>query len=212
LGAYLAIVSPGGLSEKLIRTEPYEPVSVIVAPDGTVWTRGVERGGEKSVPAKTDRGVLRHFDHSGTLLGEFIPQSLLPPDALRGGLDRLACSASRVGWYVARPLAKTYYEIHAGKLVSYPALAIAPGESLNGLAIMDNDRVYISRDRAGSNDEVYRLDREHDRWNQVNLHVHGATDTTNLVLGGSGNTLVVKSAWGDYRHYRLFNTDVLGGS
>lgn len=36
LGAYLAIVSPGGLSEKLIRTEPYEPVSVIVAPDGTV--------------------------------------------------------------------------------------------------------------------------------------------------------------------------------
>ncbi len=39
---FIALFSPDGLAEQVIRTEPYHPYLVALAPDGTVWVEGFE--------------------------------------------------------------------------------------------------------------------------------------------------------------------------
>jgi hypothetical protein len=41
-GAYLALFGADNSMPRIVRTDPYEPFGVTVAPDGTVWTMGAE--------------------------------------------------------------------------------------------------------------------------------------------------------------------------
>lgn len=209
MGAYLAITTPDAASEKLIRTEPYQPISATFAPDGTIWVRGVELDeGLQRGPSHTDRGVLRHLDRFGALLGSYIPQSEVPRESLFGGIDRLCASATRVGWYPSR-FARSYIEWDGTAIKSYSVVPIAPDESISGMAILDDGAVFISRDRTGSHNEIFSLDRDKQIWNLVRPHGGRAADTTNLIIGGTGTAVVFKVAWGDYRRYRMVNAALL---
>jgi hypothetical protein len=206
---YLAIVSPDGQTTNLVRTEPYTPLSVAVAPDGTIWSRGAEFGGAARTVNHTDAGVLRHFDHAGKLLGTFIPQSTLKPDELLLGTDRLVCSVSRVGWYLSMG-ATSYYEVVDGNVVRFPAISLNPAsQQITGLAITDHGNAFISRDVNGAHDEVFLLDRSRGVWNRIDLHIEGVADSTSLLLGSQADSLVIKTTWGDSRHYRMYSLDRL---
>ena len=100
VAGFLALAAADGKIATLVRTEPYVATAVSVAPDGTIWTKGAEFVPIKRTPSKTERGILRHFDSSGKLLAEFLPQSGLSRRELFLGVDQLTSTSTRVGWYL----------------------------------------------------------------------------------------------------------------
>ncbi len=192
---FLAILPPDQLTgPKIVRTYPYSPAAVAVAPDGTIWTMGIEY---EPVPGKMlgriirpQAKVIRHFDREGNQIGGFIPQSsVAPPDlprpALNGGSTNLAASAGRVGWY--QGWSKQYFEVASdGSVHSYPALALGHGEAIDGLAITENGAVFVSKlDLRQGSVQVYQLDRDHGAWQPAPLAVSGP------VVGANGNAVAL---------------------
>jgi hypothetical protein len=70
-------------------------------------------------------------------------------------------------------------------------------ESVSGLSIMEDGRVFVTRDANGHSPELFLLDRSAGAWNSVSLPPGGAPASTNWLLGGGGWTLVFKTAQGD---------------
>ncbi len=200
---FVAILPPDQLTRpKIVRTYPYSPAAVAIAPDGTIWTMGIEY---EPVPGKMlgrvirpQAKVIRHFDHEGNQIGGFIPQaSVAPPDlprpALNGGSTNLAASGDRVGWY--QGWGKSYFEIAAdGTVQSYPALAHGSGEDIIGLALTTSGHVFVSK-LGGGRVQSYELDRTHGTWQPVQFAAPGATPL-GPVLGAAGNAVAVAVSGG----------------
>src|ERR1700685_1442638 len=99
----IGLISADGTTERVIRTAPYWPYMLSIAPDGTFWTLGYEMVNHKSSAPELDpnAGVLRHFDRSGKLLGASGPQSqfmkLYTPFRLGSGY--ISATNDRIGWY-----------------------------------------------------------------------------------------------------------------
>lgn len=73
----IGLISSDGRTERVVRTAPYWPYMLSIAPDGTFWTLGYEMVNDKTSGPELDpdAGVLRHFDRSGKLLGASGPQA-----------------------------------------------------------------------------------------------------------------------------------------
>ena len=211
---FLALASAAGKIESLIRTEPYSPTAVAIAPDGTVWMKGVEYLPVERKPSKTRNGILRHFDRSGKLMASFLPQSDFILRELFGGIDQLAVNSARVGWYNGGG-ATTYFEVVGDQLERYPAVQRlatdaekvpgAPMQSyqISGLAITDDDRVFVTSSVNGKNPRVFTLDRLSRSWLPVALPDGGEPPLTNWLLGGNGTTLVFRTKQQSSRMRRL---------
>lgn len=196
IAGFLALTTGTGVIRNLIRTEPYGPTAVLIAQDGTVWTKGTERETTKRALAKTDRGILRHFDATGKLLAEFLPQSSLSNEQLSLGIDLIACNAKHVGWYMSRGAA-AYFEVSDGGVNRFPLLPASEPtahDGVIGLTILDDDRVFAVKYVNGNNPVLYLLDRSARVWNSVTIPAGGTPTTTGWLLGGSGNSLVFKTA------------------
>jgi hypothetical protein len=200
---FLAVSSGGSEVDRLIRTEPYSPTAVAVAPDGTIWMKGVEYVPVQRVPNKTNTGIIRHFDAEGKQIGSYLPQSGLTIHDMFGGVDYLAANVKRVGWYRGS-LATTYVEVVGGQIEKYPAVppkASANGEATAGqvsevtrLAITDDDQVFVTRTVNGRNPELFVLDRVTKLWNFVPTPEGGGPpEATSWLMGGSGATLVFQT-------------------
>lgn len=195
VGGFLALASADGTIRSLVRTEPYVPTAVTVSPDGTIWTKGAEFVPVKRTPTKTDSGIIRHFDASGNLLAKFLPQSSLSRRELFFGIDQLASNSARIGWYQGRG-ATTYFEVEHDRLERYPAVYtenIEGPESISGLTLTEDGRVFVTKSANGNNPELYMLNRESRSWSPVVLPAGGSPATTNWLLGGTGNILVFKT-------------------
>lgn len=110
---FIGMISADGRTERIIRTAPYWPYSLTIAPDGTFWTLGYEMVDHNTSAPGLDpnAGVLRHFDRSGQLLGATGPQSqFVKLYTTRGlGSGKIAATNDRVGWYAPRPGADGQY-------------------------------------------------------------------------------------------------------
>lgn len=189
LGHFLALAPPSDSSSiNVIRTDPYVPHAVAIAPDGTIWTKGLQYNPATArIDGKSAAGVIRHFDSGGILLGSFIPQSGLSKIERGGGVDVLVSSANRVGWY--QGASDSYFEVlFDGTVRRYPAAAVNPTGMLN-LAVTDSGDVFVSipppppgRGLA----QVYSLSRGEGAWNQVSWPSGAGL----ILLGASGNDLV----------------------
>jgi hypothetical protein len=190
---FLAILPPDQVTRpKIVRTFPYSPASIAIAPDGTIWTMGVEydpavgkRLGRAIRPLAT---VIRHYGRQGNQTGGFITQASVAPLAptrpmLNGGLSNLAASGDRVGWYQGG--GKSYFEITLdGTVHTYPTLALGPGEDVNGLAITENGATFISKiNSPKGTEQLSQLDRTHGTWQPVQLGSLGP------VVGANGNAV-----------------------
>jgi len=191
---FFALALNDGKMERIVRTEPYWPSAVTIAPDGSIWTEGAEFEGTKKTFSKTDNGILRHFDPSGHLIGSFLPQSSLSRDEMFRGIDQMASNARRVGWYVGRG-AKAYFEVVKDRLETYPPLAQDESrhERISGLAITNNDHVFISKSD-GVDSRLYVLNRESRTWDPVAVPEGGSPPATGWLMGGSGNSVVLRTA------------------
>jgi hypothetical protein len=96
---YLTWFSADGSSQKVIRTDPYYPFLCAGAPDGSLWTVGLEMNADlQEKPEHRESPVLRRFAPDGRQLGAWLPRSSFPGSAelVRGFLV-----ASKESWVVA---------------------------------------------------------------------------------------------------------------
>lgn len=200
---FIALISADGDSQQVIRTEPYMPVVVAVAPDGTLWTVGLELNfdthSEKGV--NREAGVLRHYDRNGKSLGAFIPRSIIKDTShltLQGSM--LAATADRVGWLhydVTGRAPGAYVEVSRdGKVSSYP-LPQPQGDQPNflylcGMAITDSGDVFAVVgnfvNKQLSSFTLVVLNRSKGLWLPVRMPISGRWA---LLLGSAGDELAL---------------------
>jgi hypothetical protein len=84
LAPFIGVQSPQTGDVQLIRTYPYWPTLLAVAPDGTIWTIGGERtpdGKPDGTDVNPNGDVVRHFDRSGKLIASAFPRKEVIPGA-----------------------------------------------------------------------------------------------------------------------------------
>ncbi len=205
---YLAWISRDGTQQKVIRTEPYYPFLCTAAPDGSLWTAGLEMGPDmKEQPEYKDGPVVRRFDPDGRQIGAWLPRSSFPDNAslVRGFL---AAGADRVGWLSwsveDQGLLGTYREFTPeGEAGEFP-LRGAPGlqssiGSFDNMALTAAGDVLIAIEPSNRTGEpvVVTLDRISGNWRKVKLpvkpsppwvHLYGADEEIAAVTGSDGKS------------------------
>jgi hypothetical protein len=154
---FLVWLSPDGKQENVVSTTPYFPISVSVAPDGTVWTLGHEMINHNSKAAGLDpgAGVLRHFDKSGKLIQSIFPQSgfRTQKQLARINFGRIFVSADRIYWFTAGSDDVSYAEISTSTFAqqTYPGVPVSSGPGIEnqlrqilGVTVTDNGTAYLS--------------------------------------------------------------------
>jgi hypothetical protein len=202
---FISWISADGSTQKIIRTEPYVPELITVAPDGTLWTVGYELNPDLLESSGVDRhaGVLRHWDRAGKQLAAWIPRSSLSTFLYLNPTNGfLSAGKERVGWLRFLPAQNegAYVEaLPGGTIVEYPlpALPLLSGGrsavAYGGLALTDAEDVYVTawdiptRQHASA----YRLDRAARQWIPVALPGGGTTKFA-LLYGASGAELVMR--------------------
>jgi hypothetical protein len=200
---FIAWISADGNSQHVIRTEPYTPYLIAMAADGTLWTVGRELNANRSERSGVNlsAGVLRHFDRSGKLLGDFLPRSSFTTSVeLLVTSGYMAASADRVGWFHHDNNANgAYTEVEPdGTIANYPIPQLANRKGalqFDGFALTDSGNVFVSMREGGANSgpSVFSLNRSTMQWSQVTLSPAVSGNYFGL-RGANGSELVVSQA------------------
>jgi hypothetical protein len=206
---FLAWISADGSNSQVIRTSPYRPAMVAVAPDGTLWTVGGEFAtkptggmGPTLVP---NVGVIRHFDRTGQTLESFVPQvTVKNPLSLLRSRNTFRASEDRIAWYSAEG---RFVEISlAGRLLTDISVQLPTDRAMNdstGFALTNDGEVFLSSQYSDGNGGgvvtrpvgVYILDRSTQAWKPV-LQEQGsgiaAQSRLGYICGVDGRNLVIK--------------------
>lgn len=198
---FLAWTSADGHTQRMVRTEPYFPYEVSVAPDGTIWTLGFEMVNlnPKDPAVNKEAHVLRHFDRAGNLIGSAFPQSQFDRYQ-RTRLDQglLAASRDRLGWYGPREQPEaTYTEISLDTMTMKEYSGSAGNASkrhfAEGLALTEGGIASICIDDGSANVRTnYVLDRTSSKWLPVSVPRMGGFKFTPVLIGSDGDSLVFK--------------------
>jgi hypothetical protein len=195
---FLAWTSADGHTQRMIRTGPYFPYRVSVAPDGTIWTLGYEMVNlePKNPAVNKEAHVLRHFDRAGNMIGSAFPQSQFDDNQRRRLSDGLLVAApDRLGWYGPREGNATYTEISLATMTmkDYSGTSGSPSRFAHGLAITDSGVASVCVDRASAEVRTnYILDRATSRWLPVSVPLMGGFKFTPILIGSDGDSLVFK--------------------
>jgi hypothetical protein len=198
-------VSWVGPDHKTIRTAqpaPYSPFLATLAPDGTIWTVGLEvgpSGFEKDPAVHFSHGVIRHFDKTLRQVGSFVPRTdVFGGKRLGFSSGYMVSNKDRVGWYAR--IGQEYYEVtFDGKATRFAGVA-PPLETLyvNGLALTDHNEVFVAVGQFKKGSRLLRLDRSSGTWiptdpprDTVWTDESGMTFGPEL-LGGDGNRLAFR--------------------
>jgi hypothetical protein len=204
---YLATFDTGGSMRMLVRTDLYKPYRVAVAPDGSIWTAGVEASDQAPAASKDPAadvlkpylasGVIRHFDASGRLLASFVPQNTVRHlFDLTHPRNYLVTGGGRVAWYSAED--RRYVEIDGdGRETDFTTQLPASGAEVTGIAIVDNGTVFaaVNYGSGGSREHVIcQLDRSTRSWVPVRREASYV-----LIYGAEGDVLVTATLVEDLR-------------
>ncbi|HTU43570.1 MAG TPA: hypothetical protein VMF91_00810 [Bryobacteraceae bacterium] len=169
----IGLISADGTTERIIRTAPYHPYMLSIAPDGTFWTLGLEMvDRDISAPGLDPKaGVLRHFDRSGKLLGASGPQSQFVKLYTTGRLDYgyLSSVNNRIGWYAPRSGAGgQYVEMDLDSMTprTYPGLPELPELGLVVcFRLTESGNAFLSvYDNKSKHATTYMFNRETHKW------------------------------------------------
>lgn len=200
---FIALISADGRTERVIRTAPYHPHMLSVAPDGTFWTLGDETVNDNTSAQElsSDGRVLRHFDRAGKLLGSDLPQADFMKDyeserRLESGY--LVATRSRLGWYGPHSGSGggQYVEIDLDSMTlhSYPGLPDLPRLSLvTGFRLTESGNAFLSvYDNAAERATNFILDRAALKW----VPIQGPATSKTLqsyLIGVDGEELVFRN-------------------
>lgn len=200
---FLTWLSGDGRTARIVRTAPYYPYLLSIAPDGTVWTIGLEmiNGDTEAQGVNREAGVLRHFDSSGKLINSAFPQSQFHP---RLGQDRLlsgflVAAQDRLGWYAPREGAGKYVEVSTGTMEvrEYPGppQGLSNGGPAVGFALTDSGVASVSiQDKSPGLRTAYYLDRAASKWVPITVPSLGGYRFAPHLMGSDGETLVFQYA------------------
>ena len=167
---FLAIVSPDGQEQTIVKLYPFSPDTVTVAADGTIWVAG-----NTFIDGKPQRNedLIRRYDRSGKLIGSSVNWSSLGhPTRWPATLSALVSSPDRVGWY--SKYAQTYIEFSLdGREMLRLKTAHDASEVLHA-ALCDDGGVFVSaivNNHPSQNIKarwgIYVLDRERGEWDYI---------------------------------------------
>ena len=176
----LALVSPDGQDQMLVRLSPFLPEAVTVAADGTIWVAG-HKSRPFGEPRDYSQHLIRRYDRTGKMLGSFIPWSSLrtglstPDPDLTNSPDMmsiLVSSADRVGWYSRH--SRTYIEFSLdGAVISWIKTPDhqAMGEMLS-VALCDDGGVFVAASILNGPNRtaswgIHALDRQRGEWSFI---------------------------------------------
>jgi hypothetical protein len=184
--AFLAWVSPGRQEQTVVRLSPFLPRAVTVAPDGVIWTVGVEPGDNSDYP------IIRRFDRTGKLLGTAVPKgSLKVADTGRftdpTDYSYMASAKDRVGWYSEAAGVFISFALDGGELSRSP-IPPPPDSRIHGLAMCEDGRAFLGV-------QLFDLSRN---WGALAIDITGRTtlirsDQKGHLLGCDGTSLVVQT-------------------
>lgn len=199
---FLAFAYSDNRPTRVMRTDPYGPMKLAVAQDGSFWTYGSEQTTPGHL-SDTDAGMIRRFDASGNPIGSYLPQSSIDKkEDMRSGFTNFAVASNRAGWY--NGYARFYFEIADGNVHKYPAIPesacdlSASPRGAYGLALTDNGGVFVSQ-WCGKLRQVYSLDRASKQWSPVSV-----PNGDYQLVGGYGNHLVFHSL-AEPREYNIYD-------
>ncbi|MEN6602701.1 MAG: hypothetical protein ABFD86_09805 [Bryobacteraceae bacterium] len=197
---FLAFVPIKGGAARIVRTAPFEGMSVAVGPDRSVWVLGLQVGEERRILKAPDHAMLQHYGRDGKLIGGSLPWSSfrcgLHPVVDPGNAHaQVRASKDRIG--VLLPPCHEWVEFSTnGELTGRWSWRDVPIS--NGLK---SSRMISSVVMTPSNDVfarigigLYRLNREQGTWDPVDLTA--ATDAGAIfggLAGHDGESLVYLS-------------------
>jgi streptogramin lyase len=205
--AFVAWAPAGGRNVQTVRTSPYSPMQIAVAPDGTIWTQGTEAriarlDGRKSANMadwlNSTAAVFRRFDQSGRTTGAFVPQSeIANPESLISVRNGFAAAEDKVVWYSSR--GKEYIEISAsGAVRKISDLPLPERRDATGFAVTSKGDVLVSStNRPHQSDwRILRLDPAGKVWAEVSRASLGTVQPRLMWLyGADGEELVAGKDW-----------------
>ena len=135
--AFVAVITPDGSHQVLVRTNPYGPGALTFAADGTIWVAGVDSSG-------VDYFIIRRLDKNGGLLGQALSSSRFAGTPRPASASQLVSSKDRVGWF--SPVAHVYMEfsLDGKELATYPA-SVSELDA-QGMAMCEDDSVWMAAD------------------------------------------------------------------
>lgn len=168
---FVGWISSDHQSVRTFRTFPYIPYMLTIAPDGKIWTQGVEmaNGQDKDPAINRKNGVIRRFDSTSGQEATFFPQATVFSGKWMGLPNgRIVSNKDRIGWYAA--IAQEYFErTYNGTVAVYPGFATANSRRrLTGLSLLDNEEVVASAQElvpgSGVQTFLYHLERKTASW------------------------------------------------
>ena len=172
LAPFIAIKPAKSGEVQIIRTYPYWPALVAVAPDGTIWTTGDEMTYERELSVdgvRSNGDMVRHFDRTGKLLGSAVPGLTIHP-SWRSHDGYLVATSERVGWYAPIDGPGTYVELpasHPSDYKVYKGLGNQKSQA-DGFALTDSGKVFVTQ-HAHYEQTTYALDKASGQWSEVSL-------------------------------------------
>jgi hypothetical protein len=181
---FVGIIPPDRSRKTVVRTYPFIPYAVTVAPDGVIWAAGWNVGAKGR-----DYSVLARFDSSGRLLSSRVMNVKgTRPANDASYASTLRSSGDRVGWLTA---GLEYVEFkldgqEAGRFAGPPWIADNPLRAT--IALRNDDEVIAAAHIVGNS--MWALDRAKRSWSpvQVSGGPLGARATT---YGFDGDDLMV---------------------
>ncbi len=189
---FIAIIPPDRSKKMVVRTAPYIPRAIAIAPDRVIWTVGWDKEDGKRI-----FNVLKRFSPAGALLSSGhlavkpIPGASISDVAYASALR---CSGDRVGWLTG---ASEYLEFsfdgrEIGRFEAppwHPERPVGPVlHVLLNLALSEKNEVVVAG--LGPISSVWRLDRYARQWIPVDVSGEQLSRLAWL-LGFDGDELIV---------------------
>ncbi|HXG35066.1 MAG TPA: hypothetical protein VNJ11_17000 [Bryobacteraceae bacterium] len=145
---WLALTAPDGNTQRVIRTNPFVPWQIAIAPDGACWAAGYEKQADGRV--SKEHLMLRRFGPSGVQTGAYWPRSLFQtrPQYLHPtNYAMMVAGPDRMGWYSNATNEYVEWSLDGQMLVRLPGPELRNNDEVNGLGFCRDGAVYLSVSR-----------------------------------------------------------------
>jgi hypothetical protein len=168
LAPFIAIKSRQASGFEVIRTAPFFPWLLSVAPDGTFYVAGREK-------SNLEGHVIRHLTRTGSPIASMFPASQFQTVPQRMESGYLVATAGRIGWYSPIDGEAVYVEMSPDLSSSSLAPGIAAGQGrVLGFALTESGGAYLTwGSDEGKGLPNYMFDRTSNRWNPMSLSLPG---------------------------------------
>lgn len=196
---WLALTAPDGNTQRVIRTNPFVPWQIAIAPDGACWAAGYEKQADGRV--SKEHLMLRRFGPSGVQTGAYWPRSLFQtrPQYLHPtDYAMMVAGPDRMGWYSNATNEYVEWSLDGQMLLRLPGPELRNNDEVNGLGFCRDGAVYLSVSRILKRPgawEIFRLDRDTGVWRLVPRLGRFAA-AGGLLYGCDGESLVAKTILG----------------